>query len=154
MTESCCIMHVLHIYDLHSFCFSRQQLFVFIFGRILHWNIRYSAEYWKPIFGTALMFTYLSQWHLHQDAGTELGQMTRCWAHAACSAQMCQSDNEENTSRHQLSPQTTTRHFSSHLSGQPGSAGCLLEFQPLDISVKRTMFWHCWLGISKSICPV
>jgi len=28
-------MRVLHIYDLHSFSFSRQQLFVFVFGRIL-----------------------------------------------------------------------------------------------------------------------
>ena len=55
MTESCCIMCVLHMYDLRSFSFSCQQLFVFVFGRILQWTIRYSAEYWKPIFGTALV---------------------------------------------------------------------------------------------------
>ena len=49
MTESRCVMRVLHVYDLRSFSFSSQQLFVFvlIFGRILK----------KPIFGTALLDT-------------------------------------------------------------------------------------------------
>ena len=41
---SCDIMHVLHVYDLHSFSC---QLFVFVFGQILQWTIRYSVEYWK-----------------------------------------------------------------------------------------------------------
>jgi len=36
------------------FLFPHQQLFVFVFGRILQWTIRYSAKYWKPIFCTAL----------------------------------------------------------------------------------------------------
>jgi len=47
MTKSRCIMRVLHVYDLRSFSFSSQQLFVFvfIFGRIL--NNPYSVQpYW------------------------------------------------------------------------------------------------------------
>jgi len=47
-------MRVVHVYDLRLLSFSRQQLFVFVFGRI-----RSNTE--KPIFGTAIIY-----WQLHR----------------------------------------------------------------------------------------
>jgi len=93
MTESCCIMCVLHVYDLRSFSFSRQKLFVFVFGRILQWTIRYSAEYWKThiwyspsyLTASAVSFSnYISRHHIDCHC---------CWLDGRSSSGNCRWDN-------------------------------------------------------------
>ena len=52
MTESCCVMSVLHIYDLHSFSFSRLQL-----GPI---RIRIRPNTEKPMFGSNVLLLHMT----------------------------------------------------------------------------------------------